>query len=56
MTFLAIIAVVAAMVWSLFVCAANSMSDNPCAGFQAGGTIVIAWLIAAVFVAARIIG
>ena len=56
MTVFAVIAVLAAIVWSLFVLAANSMSDNPSAGFQGGGTIVIAWLIAAVFVAARIIG
>jgi hypothetical protein len=55
-TFLAVIAVIAAIVWSLFVVAANGMSDAPSAGFQGGDTIVIAWLIAAVFVAARIFG
>ena len=56
MTVFAVIAVIAAIVWSLFVIAANGMSDAPSAGFKGGGTIVIAWPIAAVFVAARIFG
>ena len=56
MTVLAILAVLGAIVWTLFVIAANGMSDAPTLGFQGGGSLIAAWLIAGVFVAARVFG
>lgn len=48
MILLAILATLAAVVWSLFVVFANGMSDWPSAGFQGRGTIWAAWVVVAV--------
>lgn len=47
MIVLAILATVAAFVWSIVVVFANGMSDGPVA-FQGGGTVLAAWIGAAV--------
>lgn len=56
MTVLAIFAVLGAIAWTAFTILANGMSDAPMEGFKGGGTIAVAWIIAAVFIAARIFG
>ena len=52
MIILAIAAVIGALAWTVLVFGANMMSDGPGNGFQFGGTIIVAWIIAAVFILA----
>ena len=46
MIVLAIIATVAAVLWSLFVMGANGMSDSSAHQFEGGWTIALIWLAA----------
>ncbi len=52
MDILAIVAVGAAMAWTVIVCGGNAMSDVVGEGFEGGWTIPVAWLIAIACVAA----
>jgi hypothetical protein len=49
MIILFIVSIVCAILWSLFVLFANSMSDSAQGDFRGGGSIVVAWVIVIIF-------
>lgn len=56
MIVLAIVATLAAAIWSLVVVLSNGMSDSPQSGFQGLGTVIAAWVGVAVLWLAWLVG